>query len=97
VRLDNIRAQRWIPDTRSSAAPLRSLETYAGFVPQNRPYSVVALAAERLLGPSLGEPAFVAFYRAIGQGAPWQTAFVATLGRSIDAFYDDFEAYRRAL
>jgi hypothetical protein len=85
----------WRISARTVQAPLRSLETYAGFLPESVPYHLSPLAAERLLGTTLGLPAFVSFYEAIGAGAAWRDAFLNTFGRTVDAFYDDYEAYRR--
>jgi hypothetical protein len=59
------------------------------------PYQLGFVAADYLGRSSLGPVA--AFYRAIGAGADWKAAFQATFGRTPDAFYTEFEQYRRGL
>ncbi len=39
----------------------------------------------------------VAYYEAIGRQLPWPQAFSSAFGLTVDAFYDDFETYRRGL
>jgi hypothetical protein len=39
----------------------------------------------------------MAYFEAVGRGVSWPSAFSATFGRSVDAFYVEFEAYRRGL
>jgi Ca2+-binding RTX toxin-like protein len=59
------------------------------------PYQLGFVASD-YLGRSSLRP-IAAFYRAIGAGADWKAAFQATFGRTVDAFYAEFEQYRRGL
>jgi len=93
--LENIR-RAWIARVKSSPAPLRALETYAGFAPQNSPYPLSALAIDRLTQTG-GEALLVAYFETVGRGASWPDAFRTVFGKSVEAFYDEFETYRRGL
>ena len=88
--------RRWISVTRSVTAPLSSLEIATGFGGVAGIYDLTPLAASRLI-ETAGEGAFVAYWEAIGRGTPWQSAFAAAFGRSLEAFYGEFDAYRRGL
>jgi len=94
--LENIRRSR-IERVKTTSAPLRSLETYAGFTPQNSPYPLSALAGERLAAANGGETVFIAYFEAVAQGAAWSEAFRTVFGRTVDTFYAEFEAYRSGL
>ena len=39
----------------------------------------------------------MAYFEAVGRGDSWPNAFSAAFGRSVDAFYVEFETYRRGL
>lgn len=86
----------WHSDARPGSPPLADLESYAAFVPENHPFGVSALAADRLVQGGIGDTAFIAFYETVGRGTPWRDAFKAAFLRSLEAFYGDFEAYRRS-
>jgi hypothetical protein len=60
------------------------------------PYKLAPLAVDYLLG-STSVQRLADYYAAIGGGTPWQSAFATTFGKTIEAFYADFEAYRRTL
>jgi hypothetical protein len=82
---------------KSSSASLRSMETPNAFgaVADANPYELGALAVDHLTGaPGVGSLA--AFWKTIAQGARWQDAFQTAFGRSVAAFYDEFEASVRA-
>ena len=93
--LDNVR-RVWIERAKTSSAPLRALETYAGFGPQNSPYPLSALAADRLT-QERGETLLTAYFETLGRGVSWQEAFASVFGKGIDTFYTEFEAYRSGL
>ena len=44
---------------------------------------------------SKGDGSLLKFYKAIGGGTTWTTAFKDTFGKSIDDFYTSFEMYRK--
>ena len=52
------------------------------------------VAAVGYLIRNVGVSALANFWGAIGAGAIWQDAFIASFGETVDAFYKDFEAYR---
>ena len=81
---------------KSSPAPLPSLESYAGFLPQNSPYALSALAAERLTEQG-GETRLIAYFEAVSRGASRSEAFSAVFGKSTEAFYAEFATYRNGL
>lgn len=87
--------ETWITQTRGRGT-LRGLETEAGFVSQANAYELSALAAERLIA-ARGEMAILAYSDALAQGAAWPGAFRTAFGKTPDAFYEEFEAYRRTL
>ena len=97
-RLDSAETVRQmrIARVKNVGVPLRALETYTGFAPQNAPYPLSALAADRLAETG-GETALVAYFEAIGRGMAWADAFRSAFGRAVETFYDEFETYRRGL
>jgi hypothetical protein len=93
--LESARAD-WVTWTKQSSNSLQSMETGQGFSAAVYPYKIAPLAVDFLLGS--GSPdTLVSYYDAIGRGTPWQTAFASAFGRTIDAFYADFAAYRAGL
>lgn len=58
-------------------------------------YNLGFAAAEYLLENRGGWAAIVAFWKTIGGNGMWQDAFPTAFGESIDAFYAEFEAYRK--
>jgi hypothetical protein len=87
---------RWISVVKTMSVPLSSLEVATGLRGVSGVYDLTPLAASRLV-ESVGEGAFIAYWEAVGRGTPWQTAFAAAFGRTVQAFYEEFEAYRRGL
>ena len=72
---------------------LDSMETWAGFnVPGS--YDLGLLAGEFLGQPDPGK--IVEYYRSLQRGIPWQETFNQVFGQSIEAFYQSWEAHRRA-
>ena len=85
---------QWEQAARNSAATLRSLETYRGQLNTPGAYDIYALAVRQLIGDR--DPGRVmTYFEAVGRGGSWPSAFSAAFGRSVDAFYAEFEAYRR--
>ena len=93
IRMEDARNQ-WISRTRLTVSPLSARETSRGLFGEPEPYQISPLAVDLLLGSGSGRP-LVAYYGAIRGGSTWQAAFSAAFGKSINAFYDDFEAYRQ--
>jgi len=75
---------------------LSDLETHQDFVSyaDEGSYQLGFLAVEYLV-TSKGDGSLLKFYKAIGGGTNWKTAFKDTFGKSIDDFYKSFEAYRK--
>lgn len=95
LSLTNVHGQ-WEQTTRTSAATLRSLETYRGQLNTPGAYDIYALAVRQLIRDR--DPKLVmAYFDAVGRGGSWPNAFSTAFGRSVDAFYAEFEAYRRGL
>ena len=68
---------------------LRELETYIGYVDEEDKATTSLRAVDLLLRQRDGT-ALVGFYRLLGQGMTWRTAFTAAFGRTIDAFYEEY-------
>ncbi len=81
----------------NAPVPLRAMETWYGMAAAgpDRGYGL-SLAAVALLADGTGPPSLAEFWRAVGSGITWQQAFEGAFGRSIDAFYAEFEALRHA-
>ena len=59
-------------------------------------WGIMPLAVERLVGE--GRIAKVLpYFEAVGRGESWEAAFAKVFGKSVEAFYAEFEAYRRGL
>jgi hypothetical protein len=87
---------QWEQTARNSAATLRSLETFRGQLDTPGAYDIYALALRELIRDR--DPRLVmTYFDAVGRGLSWPNAFSAAFGRSVDAFYAEFEAYRRGL
>jgi hypothetical protein len=53
-------------------------------------------SAARLVGEG-GLAKMLPFYEAVGRGEAWDRAFATVFGKSLDAFYLEFAAYRQGL
>jgi hypothetical protein len=95
TQMEAMRAQ-WASRTKLISNPLQSKETSRGFFAEPEAYQIGPLAVDFLLA-GRSDALLVAYYEAIGDGQPWQSAFAAVFGKSINAFYAEFEAYRRGL
>jgi len=80
---------------RLACYPLRSLETKEGMYDRiaSQTYGLGFWATDSLLRSS-SLTLLVSFWDRIGQGVPWESAFQARFGRTVDTFYSEFEAYR---
>lgn len=88
---------RFISGARASASPLSSLETWGG-IERAAPYGyAVSFAGADFAAQRAGAVALIAVWRAMGDGRSWQDAFAAVFGRSVSAFYTEFESYRKTL
>lgn len=77
--------------TRAERPDLSKLETPTGFRTLPNPFPV-CMAAVDLLVKDAGTASLAAFWRATGQGTPWQQAFQQAFGRTTTAFYAEFAA-----
>jgi hypothetical protein len=59
-------------------------------------WGIMPLAVERLVGQA-STSKLLPYFEAIGRGEPWQVAFTTVFGKSVSAFYTEFEAYRQGL
>ena len=91
-----VRSQ-WAQQTKSSPVTLQRLAILRGqFEAGSNAWGIMPLAVERLVGEG-GAAKLLAYYEAIGRGEAWQSAFGTYFGKSVDAFYAEFEAYRGGL
>ena len=93
IRIEDARA-RWERTTKSLSTPLQAHEVRRG-----RPdgaYDLFAFAVDYFVrGRNRGD--LLTYFEAIGRGEAWQSAFATVFGKSVDAFYAEFEAYRSGL
>ena len=95
IGMGEIRAQ-WISRTKLTTSALRARETSRGLFAEPEPYQISPLAVDFLLA-ARPDALLVSYYEAIGRGETWPTAFATVFGKSIETFYEEFEAYRRGL
>jgi hypothetical protein len=94
--MSSVRAD-WAQRARSSPVTLQRLAILRGqFEAGSNAWGIMPLAVERLAGEG-GGPKLLSYFEAIGRGQPWEAAFAAVFGKSVDAFYAEFDAYRRGL
>lgn len=87
----------WAQRTRSSPVTLQRLAFLRGhFDAGGNAWGIMPLAVERLVGEG-GAAKVLSYFAAIGRGEAWENAFATAFGKSVDAFYAEFEAYRRTL
>ncbi len=87
----------WAQRTKSSPVTLQRLAILRGqFEAGSNAWGIMPLAVERLVGEG-GLVKMLSYYEAVGRGEPWDVAFATVFGKSIGAFYADFEAYRLGL
>ncbi|HEU0073281.1 MAG TPA: hypothetical protein VFS30_04650 [Dehalococcoidia bacterium] len=80
-------------EAKSSIANLQSMETPAGFQTVNPSYQLGLLASNRLTS-SIGLETLATYYRLIGGGMEWKSAFEEAFGISPDTFYTEFADFR---
>jgi RTX calcium-binding nonapeptide repeat (4 copies) len=87
----------WVQRARSSPVTLQRLALLRGqFEAGPNAWGIMPLAVERLVGEG-GAAKVLTYFQAIGRGDPWEAAFAAAFGTSIEAFYADFATYRSGL
>jgi hemolysin type calcium-binding protein len=87
----------WAQRAKSSPVTIQRLAVLRGqFEAGSNAWGIMPLAVERLVGEG-GTARVLSYYEAIGRGQPWEAAFAAIFGKSIEAFNAEFEAYRRGL
>jgi hypothetical protein len=96
VNMSAVRAE-WVRRTKSSPVTLERLAIRRGRLEAgSNAWGIMPLAVELLVGPG-GTSKVLPYFEAIGRGEPWQVAFATVFGKSVDAFYTEFEAYRSGL
>lgn len=92
ARAERIAAAKRVPE------PLRAFETQLGIrnPTPGAPYTLGYVAVDRL-DDSEGQEALLAYWRRLATGSHWVGAFPVVFGRTLDAFYAEFEAYRATL
>ncbi len=85
---------RWAGAAAASPTMLRALAVLKGQYETPNAFPIFAIAADRLVGDA-GVTKLLTYFDAIGRGVSWPEAFTATFGKSIDAYYTEFEAKRR--
>jgi hemolysin type calcium-binding protein len=99
ARLTTIASVRsdWAQRARTSPVSLERLAFLRGqFDAGPNAWGIMPLAVERLVGEG-GLPKVLSYLAAIGRGEPWEAAFAAVFGKTVDAFYAEFAAYRGTL
>jgi hypothetical protein len=87
----------WAQRAKASPITLQGLAIHRGQSEAgSNAWAIMPLAVERLVGEG-GTAKLLPYFDAIGRGQPWEAAFATVFGKSIDAFYAEFEAYRRGL
>jgi hypothetical protein len=85
-------------EARYWATPLSRFETYAGSTSIGTAYHTMWFAANRLIEQApRGLASALRYWSSIGAGASWRDAFAKAFGKSVDAFYSAFAAYRATL
>jgi hypothetical protein len=95
TEMSRVRDQ-WKMRSKLTTSPLRSRETTRGLFSEPEPYQLSPLAVDFLVA-GRSDNLLTAYYEAIGRGEEWHSAFAAVFGKSVDTFYNEFEAYRRNL
>ena len=91
-----VRSQ-WAQQTKSSPVTLQRLAILRGQLEAgSNAWAIMPLAVERLVGDG-GATKLRSYFAAIGRGEAWETAFATAFGKSVDAFYSEFAAYRSGL
>lgn len=96
VDLDQVRAEK-IQRTRGILSPLQAIDTPAAaeIIDSLAPYALGFLASEFLVSKLGTEKFFREYYSAIKTEGRWERAFEKISGMTVEAFYSQFEEYRR--
>lgn len=86
----------WAQNTKPLTATLQSCETSRGLFGSGAPYQIAPLAVQLLVG-SQPDAVLAGYLEAVRAGVAWPTAFAAAFGRTVEAFYAEFAAYRAGL
>jgi hypothetical protein len=87
----------WVQRTKSSPVTLQRLAILRGqFEAGSNAWGIMPLSVERLVGEG-GITKALSYFERIGRGEPWEAAFAGAFGKSAEAFYAEFEAYRGSL
>jgi hypothetical protein len=97
VQYDKIRKEK-IASAQEYTYKLKDIETDGSkTTSESGEYVLGFLAVEYLVNNHGGEQAIINYYKEIGKGADWKTAFNKSFGISIVSFYPKFEDYRKDL
>ena len=96
VQYEEIRETSHVVQANLVERPLRGMETREGFVGEDRTGHRVGLLAAELLSSYSGQSSLVRYFAFLQPGTPWQEAFEAAFGVTVEEFYDRFEAHRAA-
>ena len=87
----------WAQRAKSSPVSLQRLAFLRGqFDAGSNAWGIMPLAVERLVGEG-GTAKVLSYFESIGRGIAWEAAFTAAFGKTVDAFYAEFAAYRAGL
>lgn len=84
-----------IANVKYADGPLRDYEIQRGM--QRRAAYNLAFVAVDYLVREKGVGSLLEFWRTVGTGAEWKTAFQNVFGVTVDRFYTEFEQYRQTL
>lgn len=97
LAFERARAEQIATSKFADPVPLRTWENLTGINAHPKAaYNLFFVAAEYLTRDR-GRTSLLEFWRAIGAGQGWEAAFASAFGRTPEAFYSDFESYRRTL
>jgi hypothetical protein len=88
---------RYARETRGAPRNLAEMEAYLGYATAGRPGLSLSVLATDYLLRSRSLPSLFDFWREIGRGAIWETAFTRSFGLPSKFFYAAFEQYYEAI
>jgi hypothetical protein len=82
---------RFMTESTPPHVAISDLETFLGFYTHGQQSYDASLAAVYALVRESGDAALVNYYRYVGRGASWRTAFVIIFGQTPERFYEDYK------
>jgi hypothetical protein len=86
VQYEEIRETSHVVQANLVERPLRGMETREGFVGEDRMGYRVGLLAAELLSSYSGQSSLVRYFTLLQPGTPWQEAFEAAFGLTVEEF-----------